>query len=102
MENQNIGNKAGSRSIGPVIGLIVIIAVILLGGIYFWSTRSGDQENNYSNPATTGAEQNKGNENLNNGTSATVNTSVPSSYNSTEVENALNESDPEQIDTEQM
>ncbi len=27
-------------SVGPVIGTIIILAVILLGGLYFWSNRN--------------------------------------------------------------
>lgn len=26
-------------SLGPVIGVIVILAIIIIGGLYFWSTR---------------------------------------------------------------
>ena len=97
MENQNMGNVRSGRSIGPVIGLIVIIAIILLGGIYFWTMRSSDDSyNNTSN----GQEQNNNNGSLN--TSASVNTSVPDSYNSTEIEQSLNETDPEDVDTSTM
>ncbi len=28
------------RPVGPVIGLVVILAIIILGGIYFWQTRA--------------------------------------------------------------
>lgn len=30
-------------SIGPVIGTIIILAVIVLGGLYFWSQRAENQ-----------------------------------------------------------
>lgn len=89
MENQNMGNMKGGRSIGPVIGLIVIIAVILLGGIYFWSVRGGGS--NYVSEQG----QNNGNDN----TAATINTYVPNSYNSGEIEKSLNANDPGQINT---
>lgn len=92
MENINIGNKSSGRSIGPVIGLIVIIAIILIGGIYFWSTRNS--ETDYTS-TTQQSDQNAGASN----TAATINTSVPSSYNSVDVEAALDQSDPNQIDT---
>lgn len=40
--NQQVpmGDTTKSKSVGPVIGLIIILALILLGGIYFYSTRS--------------------------------------------------------------
>lgn len=33
------------RSIGPAIGIIVIIAIIILGGLYFWGQRLAQQPN---------------------------------------------------------
>ncbi len=41
--NNNI-SAGGSRSVGPIIGLVIIIAVIFLGGIYFWTTREKTSE----------------------------------------------------------
>jgi len=32
------------RSVGPAIGIIVIIAVIVLGGLYFWGQRAEKQK----------------------------------------------------------
>jgi hypothetical protein len=41
--NMNSSMPSGkSGSAGPVIGAIVILAVIILGGLYFWGQRSGD------------------------------------------------------------
>lgn len=31
--------QTDDKSIGPVVGIIVIIALIVLGGLYFWSQR---------------------------------------------------------------
>ena len=31
---------AGEGSLGPIIGTIIILAVIVLGGLYFWGQRS--------------------------------------------------------------
>ena len=33
-----------SKSVGPLIGVIVIIAVIVLGGLYFWGQRLDEQK----------------------------------------------------------
>ncbi len=35
------------NSVGPVIAIIVVLAMIILGGLYFWGQRS-----NNSNPST--------------------------------------------------
>jgi flagellar basal body-associated protein FliL len=96
MENINIGNKGSGRSIGPVIGLIVIIAIILIGGIYFWSMRNTDGTTGYKP-----AQQQNENAGASN-TAATINTNVPSSYNSVDVEASLNESDPNTIQTSDL
>lgn len=32
----------GGSSAGPIIGAIVILAILILGGLYFWSQRSGN------------------------------------------------------------
>lgn len=41
-------------SVGPVVATIVILAVIVLGGLYFWSQRpsSTTPTNSYSAPST--------------------------------------------------
>lgn len=36
--NTTVVHKEGS--VGPVIGLIIILAVLLLGGLYFWGNRA--------------------------------------------------------------
>ncbi|MDQ3089534.1 MAG: hypothetical protein M3Q24_00055 [bacterium] len=45
MEPENNGETSKmpahkEGSVGPVIGTIIILAVILLGGLYFWGNRS--------------------------------------------------------------
>lgn len=46
--NVNVGVEEGERRndggpSGPVIGLIVILAIIILGGLYFWNQRAGNE-----------------------------------------------------------
>lgn len=43
-EEQNMNQQSGGQegSAGPVIGTIIILAVIVLGGLYFWGQRSDD------------------------------------------------------------
>ncbi len=38
MEQENTPNG----SVGPIIGTIIILAVIVIGGLYFWSQRKTD------------------------------------------------------------
>ena len=40
--NPNI-NEQKEGSVGPVIGTIIILAVIVLGGLYFWGQRASDK-----------------------------------------------------------
>ncbi len=47
-----------TKTVGPLIGLIIILAIIILGGVYFWMSR-GDRVNsdayqmeNMESPAT--------------------------------------------------
>jgi len=54
--NQNINNTEMSpqmteapsiedkNTIGPVIGIVIIIAVIVLGGLYFWMVRGNNEQ----------------------------------------------------------
>lgn len=46
MEDQNNVNAGESTpngsSAGPVIGIIVILVIIILGGLYFWGQRNGE------------------------------------------------------------
>jgi len=72
-----------SRPVGPIIGLVIIIAIIFLGGIYFWMTRSNS---NYSNEnSTTG----------NNETSAIENNVPNNSDDTAAIEKSLNETNIE-------
>ena len=48
--NMNAGDNVvpsavepGEGSTGPVIGTIIILAVIVLGGLYFWGQRASNQ-----------------------------------------------------------
>ena len=38
--NMGVGESGGSS--GPLIGAIVILAVIILGGLYFWGQRAAN------------------------------------------------------------
>ena len=40
--NVNVSAGEGGGLSGPVIGVIVILAIIILGGLYFWSQRAGN------------------------------------------------------------
>jgi hypothetical protein len=56
MENENnmmnMGGQKKNMSIGPVIGLIIILALILVGGIYFWGARTNTQSYNQTQTPT--------------------------------------------------
>ncbi|MDO8471212.1 MAG: hypothetical protein Q7S49_01230 [bacterium] len=40
--NVNAGTGEGGGGLsGPIIGAIVILAIIILGGLYFWNQRAG-------------------------------------------------------------
>jgi len=44
-EQNNMGQNLednGGTSAGPIIGIIIILAIIILGGLYFWSQRIED------------------------------------------------------------
>ena len=42
-EQNNVNmDKEGGDSAGPIIGIIVILVIIILGGLYFWSQREGN------------------------------------------------------------
>jgi len=47
--DENVNNMGASTtgtkegSVGPVIGTIIILAVIVLGGLYFWGQRASDK-----------------------------------------------------------
>lgn len=40
MEPQNDITKNKETAVGPIVGVIIIIAVIVLGGLYFWGQRN--------------------------------------------------------------
>lgn len=57
--SSNNGSPANNQSTGPIIGLIIILAIILIGGIYFWSSRINSKtdmtsDNNQNPPANNG------------------------------------------------
>lgn len=88
--SSNNGSPANNRPVGPVIGLIIILAIILIGGIYFWSSRI--------NSKTDMAPENNQNPAVNNGESvspeAILNQSSSDETASIEADlNAFNESD---------
>ena len=39
--NAGTGEGGGGPS-GPIIGTIVILAIVILGGLYFWNQRAGN------------------------------------------------------------
>lgn len=44
-QNNNVSMNMednGGSSASPIIGAIVILAILILGGLYFWSQRSGN------------------------------------------------------------
>jgi hypothetical protein len=43
MDTSNVMKKS---SVGPVIGLVVILAIIVLGSLYFWGKRANDVPSN--------------------------------------------------------
>ena len=47
--------NAGEGSIGPIIATIIILAILVLGGLYFWNQRTAEMNNaNLNNqPVTT-------------------------------------------------
>jgi len=40
--NTTVVTRRDEGSVGPVIATIIILAVIVLGGLYFWSARHND------------------------------------------------------------
>lgn len=44
-EQNNVSTRAeeGGGLSGPIIGVIIILAIIILGGLYFWSQRASDE-----------------------------------------------------------
>jgi hypothetical protein len=62
--NPNTGMQgSGNGSVGPVVALIIILAVIILGGLYFWGQRSENTNTDiYGNQVNSG--ENSDEENL--------------------------------------
>ncbi len=46
-------NPSNENSVGPVIAIIIILAMIILGGLYFWNERSNQPAT--SNEALSGS-----------------------------------------------
>ena len=84
------------RSVGPTIGLVIILIVIIIGGLYFWTNRTS--ENGVYNQNRTGETSQ-----TNNGT---VDTSIGNlqrqsiSDETGSIEDDLNATDIDGIDTE--
>jgi hypothetical protein len=50
----NANLNGDDKSVGPVIALIVILAIIVLGGLYFWGQRADNGTTDiYGNPIST-------------------------------------------------
>lgn len=49
--NMNMGTPAPESSTGPVIATVIILAVIILGGLYFWGQRGMTDEPDTTAPA---------------------------------------------------
>ncbi len=49
--NYNPQPTPTEKPVGPVIGLIVILAIILVGGVYFWMSRQNNNLYDNSYPA---------------------------------------------------
>jgi hypothetical protein len=48
--NVNVNGGGGDGSAGPIIGIIVILAIIILGGLYFWGQRADDMIDESNEP----------------------------------------------------
>jgi hypothetical protein len=49
--NVNVAAGDGKGSSGPIIGAIIILAIIVLGGLYFWGQRTANDNDSNANPA---------------------------------------------------
>ena len=79
-QNTNMSQPSGSSS-GPVIGVIVILVVIILAGLYFWGQRGGAED-------------------VNTDQAAEAITTQSDSDDTNSIENDLNNTDIENIDSE--
>lgn len=53
-QNQSTPSPQVEGAVGPVIATVIILAVIILGGIYFWAERTMSTETNpYGTTSTT-------------------------------------------------
>lgn len=41
--NVNMSGGEGGSPVSPIIGVVVILALAILGGLYFWSQRAGNE-----------------------------------------------------------
>lgn len=46
MMNQPMQNQPGKSSIGPVIGAIIIVLLLILGGLYVWGEKVNQESSN--------------------------------------------------------
>ncbi len=42
LQNQNAAG-AGKKSVGPIIGISLIIVILVLGALYFWGSTNSDE-----------------------------------------------------------
>lgn len=78
-------NESG---VGPVIATIIILAVVVLGGLYFWGQRSPSSNNDiYGNPISTSTESAVDTTSIDTQSSADTPASIKNDLNSTNVDN---------------
>lgn len=41
--NVNMGRGESGSPTSPIIGVVIILAIAILGGLYFWSQRAGNE-----------------------------------------------------------
>ena len=70
-------NSSGS-SAGPIIGIIVILAIVILGGLYFWSQRSATEDSSATDKTV---------ETINIQSSSDNPSSIEADLNTTDIEN---------------
>jgi cytoskeletal protein RodZ len=44
---------SNENSVGPVVAIIIVLALVILGGLYFWGQRGNNTETNSNTTATT-------------------------------------------------
>ncbi len=73
------------KSIGPVVGLIIILALILIGGIYFWQQRESQLK---QVPTTESASttENAGNQSVSSATSSDDIDSISKDLQNTDID----------------